>query len=97
MPHRTFILRRDTDVTGVSLTGDIAEGVQFSNGQVVLCWRTIPGPPEIKPSIAVWPDMESMIGVHGHDGATYPVWVDHTSNSGSGNYALTWKTETPPG
>lgn len=78
MPHRTFILRRDTDVTGVSLTGDIAEGVQFSNGQVVLCWRTIPDRPEVKPSIAVWPDMVSMIAVHGHDGATYCVWEPAT-------------------
>jgi hypothetical protein len=71
---RTFILRRDTDVTGVSLTGDIAEGVEFSNGQVVLCWRQIPGRPEIGSSIAIWPNLQSMLGVHGHDGATYPVW-----------------------
>lgn len=75
MRRRTFILRRGTDVTGVSGTGDIAEGVQFENGVVVLAWR-----PQLeraaKSSVAVWPDLESMVAIHGHDGATRVVWDD---------------------
>jgi hypothetical protein len=73
MARETFALVRDTDVTGVSGTGEIAEGVRFSNGTVVLSWR-----PQLEraanSSVAVWPELESMIAIHGHDGATRVVW-----------------------
>lgn len=71
---KTFILRRDTDVTGVSGTGDIAEGAEFSDGTVVLRWGPNPQRGVTRSSIAVWPDVDSMIAIHGHDGATRVVW-----------------------
>lgn len=72
-----FILHRDDDVTNVSGTGDIAEGVQFSDGTVVLRWRSnlelAAGS-----STAVWPDLKSMVATHGHDGKTRVVWMSET-------------------
>ncbi len=71
--HRRFLLQRDTDVTGVSGTGIVAEGVEFSeDGLVVLRW--IGG----FPTSVVFHDrgIESVIAVHGHDGATRVVWLD---------------------
>jgi hypothetical protein len=70
---KPFILRRDVDVTNVSGTGDVAEGCQFSDGTVVLRWR----PQKERAagsSTAVWPDIDSVLGIHGHDGKTRVVW-----------------------
>lgn len=71
--RRTFILYRDVDVTGVSATGPIAEGAVFSDGTVVLRWR-----PQLaraaQSSTAIWPDLDSMLGIHGHDGRTRIIW-----------------------
>lgn len=69
----TFILRRDVDVTGVTGTGDIAEGVQFSDGTVVLRWKRQPER-AAHSSTAIWPDLESMLAIHGHDSKTRVVW-----------------------
>lgn len=66
---RLFILRRDQDVTGVSGPGDVADGVQWADGSVVLRWRE-------RPSTAVWDSLDLMLSVHGHDGATCVVWAD---------------------
>lgn len=66
--RKTFILRRDLDPTGVSGTGDVAEGAQFSDGTVALRWI---GP---RVSTAVWADLADMLDIHGHDGATRVVW-----------------------
>jgi hypothetical protein len=40
LKHRRFELHRDTDITGVSGTGVVAEGVAFSDGVVALRWRS---------------------------------------------------------
>lgn len=69
---RLFVLRRDRDVTGVSGLGDVADGVQWPDGSVVLRWRE-------RPSTAVWASLELMLSVHGHDGATRVVWTDEAS------------------
>lgn len=71
---RLFLLVREVDVTGVTGTGDIAEGVQFTDGTVVLRWKPQPQR-AAHSSTAVWPDLDSMIGIHGHDGKTRVVWV----------------------
>lgn len=69
---RRFELHRDVDETGVSGTGVIAEGVQFSDGCVALRW------------LSDWPTsvvfhergMEAVEAVHGHGGKTRVVWLD---------------------
>ncbi len=65
---RTFTLDRDVDISGVSGTGVVAEGVQFSDGTVVLRWRGEHA------STVVWSSVESALAIHGHDGATRVVW-----------------------
>lgn len=72
MTHRRFELHRDVDVTGISGTGVVAEGIVFSDDVAVLHW------------ISQWPSsivhyergIESILHVHGHGGATRLVWID---------------------
>lgn len=72
--RQAFRLRRHSDVTGVSGTGDIAEGAHFSDGSAVLCWKPQPERGVDKSSIALWPDIPNLLGIHGHDGKTEIVW-----------------------
>jgi hypothetical protein len=66
-----FELHRDTDVSGVSGTGKVAEGAIFSDGEAVIHWlgqwpTTTPHPKGIA----------SIRAVHGHGGATRVVLPD---------------------
>ncbi|HYU84632.1 MAG TPA: hypothetical protein VEK80_07480 [Kribbellaceae bacterium] len=70
MKPQTFELVRYEDVSGVSGTGTVAEGCRFSDGSVALRWR---GP---NASTAIWPDIDAVIAVHGHCGATVVRWID---------------------
>ncbi len=67
---RRFQLDRDHDVSGVSGTGVVADGVEFEDGAVVVRWRGE------RPSTVVWPDVASVEAIHGHGGATRVRWVD---------------------
>ena len=67
---RRFLLYRHTDPSGVSGTGVVAEGVQFVDGRVALRWRGQ------WPSTVAWDDVEQILGVHGHQGATVLRWID---------------------
>lgn len=66
---RLFVLRRGRDVTGVSGAGDVADGVQWADGTVVLRWRE-------RTSTSVWDSLELMLSVHGHDGCTRAIFLD---------------------
>lgn len=66
-----FLLRRTEDVTGVSGTGVVAEGIQFSDGTVVVRWVT-----GDHRSTVLWPSIESVVAIHGHGGATVVQWID---------------------
>lgn len=61
---RPFALMREVDETGISGTGMVAEGVQFSDGTCVLRWTS-----EHR-STAVYADIETLVAVHGHNGST---------------------------
>ena len=61
---RTFTLERDTDVSGVSGTGTVADGVVFPDGVTVIRWRGE------RQSTVVWPSVEDVEAIHGHNGAT---------------------------
>lgn len=70
---RRFELHRDEDVSGVSGTGVVAEGVAFSDGgPVALRWTSE------WPTSVVFHDrgVESLEAVHGHNGRTRIVWLD---------------------
>ena len=70
---RAFVLKRTTDASGVSGTGIVAEGVQFSSGKVALSWRTA------VTSIGVYDSIEDAQAIHGHNGQTVVVWINLSS------------------
>jgi len=73
---RTFELVRYQDLSGVSGTGVVAEGCVFTDGSVALRWRGS------NPATAVWPDLESVLAVHGHQGATEVRWLEFELSRG---------------
>lgn len=76
-----FTLVRDVDLTGVSGTGVVAEGVQFTDGRVATRWL----PPLRGPAqTCVWDSLEHVLMVHGHSGTTRLVWIDETQPGGPG-------------
>jgi hypothetical protein len=66
---RNFTLERSEDVTGVSGTGTVAEGVEFSDGMVALRW--IVGRYR---STVILESIKSVETIHGHNGATQVKW-----------------------
>ncbi|MGW0012549.1 hypothetical protein ACWDVX_22740 [Streptomyces tendae] len=68
---RRFVLRRRTDVSGISGTGDIADGVQWPDGTASLRWRG----PHPKADFCDR-GIDTAEFVHGHGGATEIVWLD---------------------
>lgn len=67
---RTFKLVRTEDYSGVSGTGEVAEGVVFNNGKTVMCWDTATS------SIAVYESVFDVAAIHGHEGRTKVVFED---------------------
>lgn len=67
---RQFHLQRDEDASGVSGTGTVAEGIEFSPGLVALLWL-----PHYW-SVAIYPNIKQVERIHGHDGKTRVVWDD---------------------
>ena len=66
---RNFSLERDEDLTGISGTGVVAEGVEFTDGQVVLRWLTSVN------STVIYANIAAVEAIHGHGGKTRIVWV----------------------
>lgn len=70
---RVFILQRHVDVSGVSGTGPVAEGVEWSDGTVSLRWKGD------SPSTTFWQaGISAVEAVHGHGGATEVLYVTTT-------------------
>lgn len=67
-----FYLQRNEDATGVSGTGRVAEGVEFSDGTVALKWTSE------WPTSVVFHErgIESVEVIHGHGGRTTIVFMD---------------------
>lgn len=61
---QSFKVVRETDVSGVSGAGHVADGVIFSDGTTVLRWRTGTR------STGVYSSFEDMRQIHGHGDAT---------------------------
>lgn len=72
--HKRFHLHRVEDESGISGVGVVAEGVEFTTGQVVLCWlrETELG----FGSIATYQNIDQAIRIHGHNGKTKFVFYD---------------------
>jgi hypothetical protein len=70
-PPRRFVLRRTVDVSGISGTGDVADGVLWPDGTASIRWRGE------HPSVVFWDrGRVSVEHVHGHGGATTIEWID---------------------
>lgn len=67
---RRFELQRDVDVSGVSGTGTVAQGVAFDDDTAVVHWLGK------RRSTVVWPSVDDVEVIHGHGGATRVVWLD---------------------
>ncbi|WP_237706577.1 hypothetical protein [Kribbella flavida] len=68
---RRFQLVRHVDVSGISGTGVVAEGIEWSDGTVALRWCGQ------YPTTTVWQDgIPALLSIHGHHGATTIHWLD---------------------
>lgn len=67
---RRFQLFRRQDVSGVSGTGIVAEGVEFQHGWVALCWVSR------LTSLSFYWSVADVERIHGHDGRTEILWID---------------------
>jgi hypothetical protein len=67
---RRFNLRRLADATGISGTGLVTEGIQFTDGSCVMRWMTSTS------SVCFYKSIEDVIIIHGHGGMTVVEWQD---------------------
>lgn len=65
-----FLLQRDQDVSGVTGTGVVAEGIQFADGRVALRWCV-----GDHRSTSTWDSMDAVRAIYGHDDRTKVVWL----------------------
>ena len=65
-----FVLNRKEDVSGISGTGLVAEGVEFSDGSVALRWLTS------TPSVELLNSVEDLKTIHGHSGSSTIEFLD---------------------
>ncbi len=67
---RRFTLERIDDVTGISGTGTVAEGVVFADGTTVLHWLTATA------STGIYKSIDDVRMIHGHGGKTFVRYLD---------------------
>jgi hypothetical protein len=65
---KMFHLLRMEDESGISGTGVIAEGVEFTDGVVVMRWTTD------HKSTAIYESVKDVQTIHGHGGKTQIIW-----------------------
>lgn len=64
-----FYLKRTHDHSGVSGTGRVAEGIEFSDGAVSMRWMT-----NKARSTCFYDSIDDVIEIHGHGGSTEIVY-----------------------
>jgi hypothetical protein len=79
---RLFQLHRNEDESGVSGTGIVAEGVEFTDGKCALSWLTD------KSSKGFYDCIQHIEDIHGHNGKTIIKWL---TESEAKKYSLTYK------
>lgn len=67
---KRFNFVRREDVSGVSGVGLVGEGVEFTNGKVVMCWRSSIS------SLSFFDNIKELELVHGHEGRATIEWID---------------------
>lgn len=68
---KPFVLVRDTDVSGVSGTGVVANGIEWPDGHAAIHWTGSDYPTTTPHPVGI----ASVLAVHGHGGATRIVWL----------------------
>ncbi len=86
---RPFVLQRDQDVSGISGTGVVAEGVVWTDGTAAIRWRGD------RPSTTAWSSVDDLIAIHGHGGGTRIVWADDTTHERSPDSVRTLPDTVP--
>lgn len=74
-PCMFYLLRRH-DHSGVSGTGVVAEGIEFTDGRVAMRWLTDTA------STCCYDSLDDLIGVHGHGGSTEVIYGRHDKTTG---------------
>lgn len=75
---RRFLVYRKEDESGVSGTGYIAEGVEWTDGSMELKWTTrhrLPG--------HGYPTVKEFLNLHGHEDRTTIIWIDDAPEENS--------------
>lgn len=67
---RRFVLVRDVDLSGISGTGQVAEGVVFTDGTCAMRWTTHTC------STCLYAACDDLLTIHGHQGRTRIEWID---------------------
>lgn len=67
---RRFVLDRKVDKTGVSGTGIVAEGVEFSDGTCVMNWL------RHTRSTAIYANIKTLEDIHNHGGSSEVRYID---------------------
>lgn len=78
---RIFAVIRHEDVTGLSGTGVVAEGVEWHDGTVTMRWLDIDHESEnykrgVRPTTVNHENIQSVEALHGHNGRTEVVWLE---------------------
>lgn len=67
---RRFNLVRDEDASGVSGTGNVAQGIEFDDGTAAMRWLTNTA------STALYASITDVVMIHGHEGRTRVEFID---------------------
>lgn len=71
---RKLTLVRTKDISGVSGIGTVAEGIEFTDGTVVIKWLSH------MTSMGIFPNVKELLLIHGHEGSTKVVFEDGNDN-----------------
>lgn len=67
---------RYVDFSGMSGVGVVAEVAEFSDGTVAMRWlETGSAQPGVRPTTVIHESIDSVMALHGHDGATQIEWA----------------------
>lgn len=76
MRMRRFRFKRLEDESGVSGTGYVAEGCEYTDGRIAIRWTTRTG------SWTLYENIKEAELIHGHGGKTVIEWIDTRKDEG---------------
>lgn len=67
---RRFQLYRKEDESGISGTGIVAEGIEFTSGMVAITWHS-----QYR-AVNIYENIKTVVALHGHNGKTEIRFID---------------------